>query len=112
MPHDRRSIELYRDGRWLATAKPQGTLNAEDRARVLDRRRQDARAMAREARRARRRARTRFAPITRPGQPENITVIAAGEPDATVSPHSKPGRAHLRLLGIDGVDENPTAART
>ena len=113
MPHDRRSIELYRDGRWLATAKPQGALNAEDRARVLDRRRSDARAMAREANRARRRARTRLAPITGPGTPEDITVITAGEPDGTVRPRTRPERAHLRLLGIDGIDEaGPEQART
>jgi putative transposase len=27
MPHDRRSIEIYHDGRWLGTAKPQGALS-------------------------------------------------------------------------------------
>lgn len=110
MPHDRRAIELYRDGRWLATAKPQGALSAQDRARVLERRRSDARAMAREASRARRRARTRLAPITGPGEPENVTVIAGGERDAGVRPHAKTGRAHLRLLGIEGVDAGPEQA--
>ncbi|MGI8803157.1 MAG: Mu transposase C-terminal domain-containing protein [Solirubrobacteraceae bacterium] len=105
MPHDRRRIELYRDGQWLATAKPQGTLSAEDRARVLERRRSDASAMAREAARARRRARALLAPITEPGPPEDITVIARGERDAGVRPLSSKRRGHLRLLGISGVDE-------
>ncbi len=105
MPHDRRSIELYRNGRWLASAKPQGTLTSEDRARVLDRRRSDARAMAREASRARRRARARLEPMTAPGVPEDMTVIARGDRDAGVRPLANGGRAHLRLLGIDGIDE-------
>jgi len=105
MPHDRRSIELYRDGRWLATAKPQGALTADDRARVLERRRSDARAMAREASRARRRARTRLAPITGPQEPEDVTVVGPGERDSAPRPLAKTARAHLRLLGIDGIDD-------
>lgn len=104
MPHDRRSIELYRDGRWLATAKPQGALSSEDRARVLERRRSDARAMAREASRARRRARSRLEPMTAPGVPEDITVVARGDRDGGVRALPSSARAHLRLLGIDGVD--------
>lgn len=106
MPHDRRSIEIYHDGRWLGTAKPQGSLTPEDRARVLDRRRRDAQAMTREASRARRRARTRLAPITGTGDIQETTVVTRGEPDATVRPVDRgQRRAHLRLLGIDGVDE-------
>ena len=105
MPHDRRSIELYRDGRWIATAKPQGALSDEDRARVLERRRSDARAMAREASRARRRARTRLEPITGPGEPADITVVTVDAGDPRVRPGVTSRRAHLRLLGIEGIDE-------
>jgi putative transposase len=110
MPHDRRTIELYSDGRWLASAKPQGMLTEEDRARVLDRRRSDAREMAREANRARRRARTRLAPITGPGEPVDVTVVTASEPQAGVTSLAKTRRAHLRLLGIEGVEEAPEHA--
>lgn len=108
MPHDRRQVELYRNGGWLATAKPQGTLNADERARVLERRRSDAEAMGREARRARRRARVRLAPLTRPGTSEEITVVTHGEPDGRVRPFDaeQSGPPSLRLLGLrPGVDE-------
>lgn len=106
MPHDRRSIEIYRAGRWLGTAKPQGALTGEDRARVLERRRRDARALAQEAAKARRRARTRLAPITEPGGIEDATVVTGSESRGTLRPIARDERrAHLRLLGIDGVDE-------
>jgi putative transposase len=106
MPHDRRSIEIYHDGRWLGTAKPQGALSAEERERVLERRRQDARAMTREASKARRGARTRLAPITAPGDIEETTVVTRGGPDAAIRPSERAQRrVHLRLLGIDGIDE-------
>lgn len=106
MPHDRRSIEIYYDGRWLGTAKPQGALSGEDRQRVLDRRRRDAQAIKREAAKARRRARTRLAPITDHQEIQETTVVTHGEPDATLRPLERSERrAHLRLLGIEGVDE-------
>ncbi len=41
-PHDRRAIEIFRDGQYLCTAQPQGTLSEEERAAVLERRRADA----------------------------------------------------------------------
>jgi hypothetical protein len=85
-------------------------LTGEDRARVLDRRRSDAREMAREANRARRRARTRLAPITGPGEPVDVTVVTASEPQAGVTSLAKTRRAHLRLLGIEGVEEAPEHA--
>jgi putative transposase len=76
-PHDDTSIEVFRDGAHLCTALPQGALGPEERAAVLERRRQDAARQARLARRATRRARERFAPATSPGPPEEVTVITA-----------------------------------
>jgi len=106
MPHDPRSIEIYYRGKWHGTAKPQGMLTGEDRARVLARRRDDAQAMAREATRARRHARTRLAPITGPGEIQETTIVMQGERDATVkSIGGADRRAHLRLLGINGIDD-------
>ncbi|MGO9753062.1 MAG: Mu transposase C-terminal domain-containing protein [Solirubrobacteraceae bacterium] len=64
MPHDRRWIEVFHKGQWLATARPSVELDAAARARAVERRREDARELKAWARRARRRASVRFAPIT------------------------------------------------
>lgn len=96
MPHDPREVELYRDGRWLATAKPQDELTAADRERALDRRRDDAAELARRARRARRRARVRLAPITAPDSIEETTLPARERP-----PGQDRRRAALRLLSLE-----------
>ena len=76
-PHDLRSIEVFRGDEHLCTARPQGTLNQEERAVVLARRRADAAEQARRQRRAARRARSRVAPITGPDAVEETTVISA-----------------------------------
>jgi putative transposase len=75
MPHDPRQIELKLDGLWV-TAKPQGLLTAAERDQVLARRRADAAELARRQRRATRRARLRFAPITGPGPIEETTIVS------------------------------------
>jgi putative transposase len=77
VPHDDRHIEVFIDGRWLATARPQNALTAAERDRILDQRRADAAEQGRRQRRASRRARTRLAAMTEPGQPEVTTVIAS-----------------------------------
>jgi putative transposase len=80
-PHDDTSIEVFRNGVHLCAALPQGALGEAERAAVLDRRRQDAARQGALARRANRRARERFAPMTRPGDPEEATVVSARQAD-------------------------------
>ena len=81
-PHDDRSVEVFRAGQHLCTALPQGSLGPEERAAVLDRRRDDAARQARLARRATRRARERLAPLTGSGPIEDVTVVTAAQSDA------------------------------
>ena len=78
-PHDLRRIGLFRGDVWLATAYPQDTLTAEQRAAVLERRRADAAELGRRQRRASRAARAQLAPITTPGELEDTTVITPGD---------------------------------
>ncbi len=102
MPHDRRWVEVFHDGKWLATARPSVELDAAARGRVLERRREDAKELRAWARRARRRAMVRVAPITAPGEIEQLDPPA---PPADVGP--KIGRATLRLLGWEGALNQP-----
>ena len=73
MPHDRRWIEIFHHGRWLATAYPSSELDEDARVRALERRREDEKALRAWARRARRRAQLRVAPITAPGEIHELT---------------------------------------
>lgn len=94
MPHDPRSIELYRDGRWLATALPQQTLTAAERDALLQTRQAQLRRLKRDLRRARRAGRRRLAPITGADEPEDITLTGTpGAGDALKRPV-------LRLLDL------------
>jgi putative transposase len=78
VPHDDRRIEVFIDGRWLATARPQNALTEAERDRVLAQRRADAAEQGRRQRQASRSARARLAAMTEPGEPEVTTVIPAG----------------------------------
>ncbi|MDP9074667.1 MAG: Mu transposase C-terminal domain-containing protein [Actinomycetota bacterium] len=78
-PHDRRTIEIFRGGEHLCTAKPQGALSDDDRAAVLERRRVDAADQARRQRRASRKARLRYSPVTASTPVEDTTVISVRE---------------------------------
>ena len=98
MPHDQRSIELYRDGAWLATAYPQHTLTQQQRDAMLQRRRDEARAIARQARRARRLTRQRVAPITAVGHIEDITATTTRDELAARRPRKR--TAALKLLDL------------
>ena len=102
MPHDRRWVEVFHEGRWLATARPSVELDAAARARVLERRREDEKELKAWARRARRRARVRVAPITAPGEIEPLDppVLPAETEPST-------GRATLRLLGWEAQLNQP-----
>ena len=102
MPHDRRWIEVFHGRKWLATARPSVELDAAARARVLERRREDARELRAWARRARRRASVRVAPITAPGAIEPLDPPA---PPVDIGPST--GRATLRLLGLEGALNQP-----
>lgn len=103
MPHDPRFIEVFHQDRWVATARPQTELTAADRQAALERRREDARELEARARRAGRRVRLRLAPITQPGAIEEITQAPPAEKQAAAGP----GRASLRLLGLDGAVNQP-----
>ncbi len=78
-PHDLRKIEVFRGDTWLCAAYPQDTLDDEQRAAVLTRRRADAAELGRRQRRASRRARAQLAPITGPGPVEDATVVTAAD---------------------------------
>ena len=78
-PHDRRTIEIFRGGEHLCPAKPQGALSDDDRAAVLERRRVDAADQARRQRRASRKARIRYSPVTASTPVEETTVISVRE---------------------------------
>ena len=102
MPHDHRWIEVFQNGRWLATARPSVELDAASRTCALERRREDARELKAWARRARRRASIRVAPITAPGEIERLDP---SPPPADTGPST--GRATLRLLGLEGALNRP-----
>lgn len=102
-PHDDRQIEVFRDGRWLATARPQNTLSAKERDRVLEQRRADAAEQARRQRRASRQARVRLAAMTEPGAPEVTTVIGREQgrlESARADDLALRRQARLGLLGL------------
>ena len=102
MPYDRRWIEVFHDGEWLATARPSVELDAATRARVLERRREDAKELKAWARRARQRASVRVAPITAPG---GIAPLDPPAPPADSG--ARTGRATLRLLGLEAALNQP-----
>lgn len=102
-PHDDRSIDVFRAGEHLCMALPQGALGPEERAAVLDRRREDAARQARLARRATRRARERLAPLTGPGPVEDLTVVTTAKADsesASRDPERLRRAARTDLLGL------------
>ena len=75
MPHDRRKIDVFHQGKWLCEAFPQETLTAEERERVLIQRQETYRRQSAEMRRASQRARRRITPATASGGGEDATVI-------------------------------------
>jgi putative transposase len=102
MPHDRRWIEIFHDGRWLATAYPSSELDEDARVRALERRREDEKALRAWARRARRRAQLRVAPITAPGEIHELPP-----PPPRADSASSYGGATLRLLGLEEQVNRP-----
>jgi putative transposase len=79
MPHDLRQVEIFIDGDWLATARPQDLLSQDERDAILARRREDASELGRMQRRASRRARSRISPVTTGGVVEETTSVSAKE---------------------------------
>lgn len=79
MPHDLRTVEIFRDDKWWCTAYPQNALSEEQRDQVLARRRADSDELSRLRRRASRRARAKLAPVTAPGPVQDATVITADQ---------------------------------
>ena len=102
MPHDRRWIEIFHDGRWLATGYPSSELDEDARVRALERRREDEKALRAWARRARRRAQLRVAPITAPGEIHELPP-----PPPRADSASSYGGATLRLLGLEEQVNRP-----
>ena len=104
IPHDDRRIELYFEGQWLATARPQGTLTDSERAEFMAQRHRDAVEAGRLQRRARRRARNRIAPITGPGPVEEtgvVTADAAAIEERRRADTDTRGAARTDLLGLE-----------
>lgn len=76
MPHDDRSVDVYRDGAFVCTAEISGRLSADDQARFMAERQRQQHEISRMRRRASRRARVRMTAVTEGGQePEIVTVI-------------------------------------
>jgi Mu transposase, C-terminal./Integrase core domain. len=100
-PHDLRQIEIFRGDTWLCTAYPQDQLTAEQRAAVLARRHADAAELGRRQRRASRQARARLAPITAPGQAEDVTVITTEQARRERRGRDDDGREMRRLGRTD-----------
>ena len=91
MPHDLRTVDVYVDGQFLATAVDQERLADDERRAALA---ADATAIRKRAAKARRAARLRIAPITTPGEIDEL-----GTPPGPAPPPTDPGV--LRLLGRD-----------
>jgi len=77
-PHDDTRIEVFRAGRHLCSAVPQGTLTAEERAAILAQRRADTAEQARRQCRVTRQMRQRSGPATAAQPSEDLTVISGG----------------------------------
>jgi putative transposase len=107
MPHDQRSIELHHAGQWLATAYPQAALTHEQRDAILQRRREEAGVIARQARKARRLTRQRLAPITQAGIIEDATLPAVRDELAARRPRKR--TAALELLDLGDRVDTPTS---
>lgn len=105
IPNDERSVEIYSDGAWLATAYPHSELSEQQREDILAARRERARQAGQLAARATRRARRRFAPTTTSGEPTDITPVFEWESDRCPDPDQQ---QILRDFGID--DEMGTRA--
>lgn len=93
MPHDLRTVDVYYQDRFLATAIDQAELTGGQKNAALARRRADANAITQRVGKARRAAQLRVAPITEAGVIEEISDHAASTPSPT------PGLGVLRLLG-------------
>ena len=93
MPHDLRSIDVYYQERFLATAIDQADLTDAQKRAALARRQADAKAIEQRTKRARRAARLRVAPITAAGAIDEITAPPPSPPAGTQ------GLGVLRLLG-------------
>lgn len=106
MPHDFRSIEIFRRGEWLCSAVPQNALTAADRRAVMAERSAQARKQAKRQKAAYRRAKSGVAPMTGPGAPEDTQVLVEadlaelrGSASARMA-----GAASTSLLGLPTPD--------
>jgi len=83
MPHDERSVDVYKDGAFVCTAKVAGEMSAEDQQRFLAERGRQHRAAVTARRAASRRARVRYASITGSGDSaEQVTVFDRDQAEA------------------------------
>lgn len=109
MPHDQREIEIWREGEFVALAKPQNALTAEETERYLQQKREDAKRMNRLRRKASREARMRSAPVTGSGgEHQDIVRIdreRAQQESATRVDVDVKSQARSELLDLDGLDE-------
>lgn len=92
-PDDLRSIAVYRDGSFLATALPQASLTVEERLALRNRRREDRKRSSEQMRKASARRRLELAPS--PGRPGRGSF-----PSQPRAPR-EPTAAARKLLGLD-----------
>lgn len=81
MPHDQRSIEVYRGGEFLCTAFPRDRLTAEQTSAFLAHAASERKRHGRERRAATARARSTLVPLTDGTPAEEARVLPAGAAD-------------------------------
>ncbi len=111
IPYDYREVDVFVDGRYLATAKPHEHLTEEERAATVEQRNKDARRVNELMRERSRRAKARFAlqpPSTKPERevPSNSSRRRRAERQAE-RPQRKPARKPSRDLLDLGAPNKP-----
>jgi putative transposase len=109
VPHDRRKIDVYRSGEFLATCQPQELVSEHEREALFARRQADAERLRDLRSRAERRKRVRLSSITGPAPLEETTVASREEVRRETGPVSDAALRRaaaadlLRLEGEDGA---------
>lgn len=114
MPHDTRSVDVYRNGEFVATAYPQAQLSASDRARLIAQRDRDRQKAAAQRRRATRKTKVRLAPTTNPAEAQVVTTIDAQElrrEGMLRTDRDLSREASLEMLEITGLNQPLEQAR-
>jgi putative transposase len=108
MPHDERSIEVYRNGKFICTAYVSEALSAEEEQRFIAERQRQQRTATAERRKASRRARVRFASVTSAADDpsQQVTVIDRQQAAAVGdNPDTRTRQARVRSAAPAGLNE-------